>query len=331
MEPTLSRDGARVVGQPLALAAGRWLAGSSLARLLAIWGALIVAFGISAPHFLTAGNFLNVGRAVSVTGIAAIGLTIAIVAGSIDLAFPVVISVGAITLAQLVQEGLPAGAAIAAVVAVGAAIGAMNGFLSRALRIDALLVTLAVYTVATAVLFMHTQGQSYLVSGSFFESMGRGSLWEIPAPVVVLAIVAALAWLFLRFTSIGQLGFATGDNARASELAGVAVMRVKMATLAISGGCAAMAGIVLAAGGGAASTGYGDTYLLPVLAAVVLGGTRLAGGGGSVLNTLVGVFILGTLTNGMNLLSIDAFVQMVVEGGVLLVALAVYARGRLAR
>jgi ribose/xylose/arabinose/galactoside ABC-type transport system permease subunit len=313
---------------PSARVAGRATprrAASGPARLVAIWLVLAVVLTASADNFLTATNFLNIGRAVSITGIAAVGLTVAVIAGAIDLAFPVVISIAAIALAQLDDGGVPWPLAVLAVLAIGAAVGAVNGAASRLLAIDALLVTLASYTILTGLLFMRTEGQTYQLRSGVFEAVGRGMVWEIPAPVIVFAVVALVGAAFLRLTVTGQEAYAVGANAVAAHLAGIGVLRVKMVALAFGGACAAAAGMLLASGGGQASTGVGDTYLLPVLAAVVLGGALLSGGGGTILETVLGVIILGTITNGMNLLSIDPFVQMIVQGAVLVAALGAYA------
>ena len=304
-----------------------WLttaAGSAVGRLIAIWLILAVALTLLTPTFLTVGNFLLIAQSVAISGVAAVGLTVAVISGSVDLSFPAIISVTTSSLALLLKGGTTEIVAIALVLGVGLLIGLANGVLSRSLRIDALLLTLATYTFLREALFILTSGQTTQAQGSLIEMLGRSTFAGIPILVITLAVVGLVAAVVLHWTVGGQWLSAVGGNPAAATYSGIPTYRVAVLALGVSGLTAAIAGVMLTGLVGFASTNNGDVYLLPVIAAVVLSGASLAGGRGSIVATLIAVAILGTLTNGMNILRIDPFVQQMVNGLVLLGGLVIY-------
>ncbi|CAN5775342.1 ribose ABC transporter permease [soil metagenome] len=295
-------------------------------RLLLIWLAIAVVFTAVSPFFLTAGNFLNIGLAVAITGVASAGVTVALISGSLDLSFPVVMSISAVTLANLRSGDVPDLVAVGLVLIVAVLCGLLNGILTQGLRIDALLVTLATATILSGGLFMITQSAIFQVPGEAFEVLGRGRTLGVPNPAIVLGLVFVASHALVRYTRFGQQTFLVGDNPTGARLSGVRVHVTRIGALAYSAFLAGVAGILLASSGGYATAADGDPFLLPVIAAVVLGGTLLGGGKGSLVNTLLGVIILGTVTNGLNILNVPPPLRMVVQGVIVLVALAYYAR-----
>jgi ribose/xylose/arabinose/galactoside ABC-type transport system permease subunit len=299
---------------------------SDTSRLGAILVVIGAVFTLLSPHFLSVGNFLNIGLAVSITGVASAGVTVALLSGSLDLSFPVVMSTIAVLLANLRTGDVPDVLAVALVLVVAAGCGVVNGVLTEGLRIDALLVTLATATILSGVLFMVTQSAIFKVPGVSFEVLGRGRTLGVPNPAIVLAIVFVVSHVLVRYTRFGQQTLLVGDNIYAARLSGIAVHATRIGALTYSALLAGVAGILLASSGGYATAADGEPFLLPVIAAVVLGGTLLGGGRGSLVNTLLGVLILGTVINGLSILNVSPSMRMVVAGAIVLVALAYYAR-----
>jgi ribose/xylose/arabinose/galactoside ABC-type transport system permease subunit len=213
-------------------------------------------------------------------------------------------------------------AAVAVALLVGAGLGAVNALISLLLGIDTMVVTLGTLSIYGGYAFLRTEGTPVTAPGDAFATLGRGSVLGIPIVVLVFAGTAIVLWSFLRYTRLGQECFAVGDNVRAASLAGVRVVRVTVFALAVSGIAAALGGIMLAANAGQATAGSGERFLLVALAAVVVGGTSLGGGMGSIGGTVLGVLFLGTIDNGLNLLSVSSFWQQVLRGSILIGALA---------
>jgi ribose transport system permease protein len=297
-----------------------------IGRLVAVWLVISALFAIVAPHFLSVSNFLNLGLAMSVQGIAAMGITLALISGSLDLSFPVVISAAVVSLAKLVSGGAPELPSILLVLAVGGAVGLLNGVLCVRLRIDALLVTLATGTALANLLVLIAQMRQTPLPGELFAEMGRGRLAGIPYPALLLLAAFAVAFVFLRWSVPGQASFAIGNNPTAARNAGLPVDRIRILMLVISGVFAAFAGVAMVSVAGYATAADGDVLLLPVLAAVILGGTSLRGGKGSVVATLLGLLIFATVENGLNILNVGPFVKMVVIAAIVLMALVYYSR-----
>ena len=304
------------------------LAARDAVRLALIWVVIVSVFAAVNPYFLTLANMLLIGQSVAIIGIAAIGVTVAVLSGSVDLSFPAIISVSTATLASLLAAGVPEVIALGLVLALGAALGASNGLLARLLRVDALLVTLATYTLLREAVFIFTRGQTVQAPGDVLATLGRGRIDIVPVSLVMLAVVSLGCYMTLRWSSEGQGLSAVGDNFRASRLSGLSAERLQVAALAASGLLAAVAGAVLTGLIGSASTNNGDAYLLPVLTAVVLSGASLAGGRGSVAATILAVVVLGTLTNGLNILRVGPFEQQMIVGVMLIAGLLVTAQSR---
>ncbi|HVW16649.1 MAG TPA: ABC transporter permease [Solirubrobacteraceae bacterium] len=297
------------------------LVNSTAVRLIAVYALLVLIFGISAHNFLTTDNFLNIGRATSVFGIAALGVCVALVAGSLDVSFGATMSVCSIVAAEKIAAGHPLSYVLVYAICVGAILGAINGVLSTVLRIDSLVITLGTLSIFGGWAYLHTGGSPTNAPSSSFAEMGRGEWLGVPIQVWIMLGIALLLGFVLRFTTFGQRCYAAGDNPRAASIAGIHVGRVRIAALAISGITAAVAGMLIAANAGVANPGTGEAYLLSAIAAVVIGGTSLTGGVGTILGTFVGIAVLGTIDNGLDLLGVSSFWEDAVRGGIVVLAL----------
>lgn len=302
------------------------LVANDIGRLVAVWLVISALFAVVSPHFLSVSNFLNLGLAMSIQGIAAMGVTLALISGSLDLSFPVVISTSVVVLARMVSDGAAEIPTILLVLALGGAIGLLNGVLCVRLRIDALLVTLATGTALANALVLIAEMRQTALPGELFAEMGRGRLAGIPYPALLLLAAFAVAFVFLRWSVPGQASFAVGNNQAAARNAGLPVDRLRILMLVICSVFAAFAGVVMVSVNGYATAADGDVLLLPVLAAVILGGTSLRGGKGSVVATLLGLLIFATVENGLNILNVGPFVKMVVIAVIVLLALVYYSR-----
>jgi ribose/xylose/arabinose/galactoside ABC-type transport system permease subunit len=290
-------------------------------RLLGIWLAIATVLSLTAENFLTTANFANIGRATAVFGVAAIGVTVALIAGSLDVSIGATMSLASIVAAERLSAGASFGVAFACGVGVGLAVGLANGLMVVVLGLDALIVTLGTLSIVGGYAYLRTGGSPTSTPGTAFHEMGTGTWVGVPIAVWMLLALAFLAGLLLRFTVFGQWLHAVGDNARASRLAGIRVEPIRVISLMISGGTAAIAGMLLAANAGQANPGSGESYLLDTLAAVVIGGTAMTGGSGLIAGTLIGIAILGTIDNGLNLWQLSSNWQDVIRGGILILAL----------
>jgi ribose/xylose/arabinose/galactoside ABC-type transport system permease subunit len=301
----------------------REMARHPVAGLLMAWAVVVVIFALIAPNFLTGGNVLNVARASAIAGIAAIAITVPLIAGSLDVSFGALMSIGSVAAATRVAGGDGVILAVGIAMGIGALLGLINGALVVRLRLDAFIVTLGTLSIFGGVAFLITGGAPTAAPGEAFAFFGRGYLAGIPIPVWTWGAVAVGAGCLLRFTAFGRQCYAVGDNRRAAALAGIPVRRVTTLALVFSGAIAALAGTLVSADAGVANPGTGERYLLTAIAGVILGGTALTGGVGSVIGSVVGILFLGTIDNGLNLLRVEGIWQDVIAGLVLVAALIV--------
>lgn len=293
-----------------------------LAReLRAVWMLLVVCIGlaIASPVFATSGNLLNVGLATSVTALLAAGQTFVIVLAEIDLSVGAVLGFSAAITAMTLQHhstviGILVG------LAVGAAAGLVNGLLVTKTRMPSFIATLAMMSVLSGLTLQLTQGNPVSVSDYNFQNIGQARAAGVPVPVWIMIVVFLVFGLLLARTRYGRYVYATGDNLEAAKLSGISVNRTKILAFVISGVLAALAGFIITARLSTAEPTAGTGLELESIAAVIIGGTSLAGGRGDLVGTLVGALILGVIDNGMNLLNVSPFLQSVVKGLVILFA-----------
>ncbi|AZO46086.1 ribose ABC transporter permease [Mesorhizobium sp. M7D.F.Ca.US.005.01.1.1] len=285
--------------------------------------ALVILMSAIAPNFNRVDNLLNIARAISVNAILAAGMTLVILTGGIDLSVGSIVAVSGVVSVIAAIAGLPAPAAISIGLAVGAACGLVNGALTAYLSLAPFIVTLGTMTFLRGLAYTITKGQPIVSSSLNFKDIGNGYLWGIPMPVIVMVIVYLIIWFILERTRYGRHVYAVGGNAEAAKLAGVRVKRVITSVYVLAGGCAGLAGVIFSARVISAQPTAGTGYELDAIAAVVLGGTSLAGGRGRIVGTLIGSVILGVLGTGLILLNVPFFTQLLIKGVVIILAVAI--------
>lgn len=290
-------------------------------RLRAVWMLLLVGvvLTIASPVFLTQTNLLNVGLATSVAALLALGQTYVIILAEIDLSVGATLGFSAAVTAMTLRDHglLPA---LLAGLAVGAAVGLVNGLLVTKTRMPSFIATLATLSVLSGMSLQITSGNPVGVTDTTFQDIGQARFAGIPVPVWIMLVMFAVFGFVLARTRFGRHVYATGDNAEAARLSGIRTQRVKILAFVISGVLAALAGFILTARLSTAEPTAGTGLELEAIAAVIIGGTSLAGGRGTLLGTLVGALVLGVIDNGMNLLDVSPFLQNVVKGLVILLA-----------
>jgi ribose transport system permease protein len=271
--------------------------------------------------FLTSNNLTNVARQVSINAIIAVGMTCAILTGGIDLSVGPVMALSGTVAAGLMIAGIPVPLALLAGVAIGGVFGAINGACIAWARMPPIIVTLATMGIARGLALIYTGG--YPISGlpEWFSFFGRGSIAGIQVPILIMVLVYIVAWVILNHMSFGRHVYAIGGNEEAARLSGIRVSRTKLLVYVISGITAAIAGLVLTSRLMSGQPNSGVGFELDAIAAVVLGGAAISGGKGAIIGTLVGAMMLGVLNNGLNLMGVSPYVQNVIKGGIILVAI----------
>lgn len=285
---------------------------------------LCVFLAFATDSFLTVRNLLNVLDQVTVLGIMAVGMTFVILIGGIDLAVGSILALAMMVMGFLFKEvGMPMELAIAAALLAAAACGAMSGLLTTLFSVPAFISTLAMMSIARGLANMITDGQQIVGFPAWFSLLAfirHGGF--LTFTVGLMLVVFLLGWLFLRYSSSGRSLYAIGGNPEVARLAGINVKFMTVLVYVISGLLAGLAGIVLAMRLDSVQPTAGFTYELDTIAAVVIGGTSLSGGQGSIFGTIIGVLIIGVLRNGLNLLGVSPFSQSVVIGVVIALAVA---------
>lgn len=273
-------------------------------------------------NFISPTNLLNLLRQVSVNALIAFGMTFVIITGGIDLSVGSTLALSGALTAGILAAGVPSVVAIFAGLLIGAALGLLNGIVITKGKVAPFIATLATMTIFRGLTLVYTEGNPITgFSDDFtFLFFGRGYLFGIPFPVVLMAIAFGILFVLLHKMTFGRKTFAIGGNENASYIAGIKSDRVKYTVYAISGMMSALAGLILTSRLNSAQPTAGTAYELDAIAAVVIGGTSLAGGKGRIVGTLIGALIIGTLNNGLNLLGVSSFYQQVVRGIVIIIA-----------
>ncbi|WP_029331338.1 ribose ABC transporter permease [Exiguobacterium sp. N4-1P] len=284
--------------------------------------AIVLVVSIMEPDFLTLNNLFNILRQVSINALIAFGMTFVILTGGIDLSVGSILALSSAFVAGLMTDGTSAIIAVLAGLIVGAIMGALNGMVISLGKVAPFIATLATMTIFRGLTLVYTDGRPItgLGQGGWFELFGRGYFWIFPVPVVTMLIAFAVLYFILKKTTFGRYTYAIGGNEEAAKLMGIQVNKVKIMIYSLSGLMAALAGIILTSRLNSAQPTAGTSYELDAIAAVVLGGTSLSGGRGWIVGTLIGALIIGTLNNGLNLLGVSSFFQLVVKGLVILFA-----------
>ena len=282
---------------------------------------IFIAMSFANENFLTSNNLSNVLRQVSIIAIIAVGMTCAILTGGIDLSVGPVMALSGTLTAGLMIAGVPPAAAIVAGLAVGALFGAGNGIFVAYAKMPPIIVTLATMGIARGLALIYTGG--YPISGlpQGFSFLGRGEVLGVQFPILVMAVVYLLGYILLNKTPIGRYIYAIGGNEDAARLSGIRVSRYKLLVYTLSGLTAAIAGIVLTSRLMSGQPNAGVGFELDAIAAVVLGGTAIAGGRGAIIGTLIGAMMLGVLNNGLNLMGVSPYIQNIIKGAIILLAI----------
>lgn len=308
----------------------------SLARFQSLIALFFLCLVISllSDKFLTVDNGWNVMRQISVNICISVGMTLVVLTAGIDLSVGSVLALcGAIT-AGLLKNGIeiPAGnlyigftllGAVVAGLLTGALLGLFNGWTITKFKVPPFVATLAMLTVARGFTMLWTKGFPISGLGNNFSFLGTGWLLGIPVPVWISGIIVVAAVILTNKTRLGRYIYAIGGNESAAKLSGINISKIKMIVYAIAGGLAAIGGLIVTSRLDSAQPNAGISYELDSIAAVVIGGTSLAGGRGSILGTVLGAIIIGVLNNGLVLLNVSPFWQQVVKGGVILLAVII--------
>ncbi|MEM7047715.1 MAG: ABC transporter permease [Pseudomonadota bacterium] len=276
--------------------------------------------------FLSTRNVLNMILQTAPATVMAIGLVFVLSAGEIDLSFGSVVATAALA-AAVTMHHFPPAAGIAVGLGCGVLIGMTNGFFVAVLGLPSFLVTLATMVLFAGIARVITNLQSIAVTSDFFTGFfGSGRLFGIPSLVLWTIVMVTLGHVVLRYTRFGAHVLATGDQSKAAARAGVPVPVIRFAVLTLCGGCAGLAGLLYAGRLQAAKYTLGESDLMPVIAAVIIGGTALFGGRGTIIGALVGSLLMGMLNNGLILMGLSVSGQMIVQGMIILLAITISLR-----
>ncbi|MGX7000823.1 ABC transporter permease [Caballeronia sp. KNU42] len=284
--------------------------------IVAAFVVLCVFLSFANEFFLTWGNWTNIIRQTAINGILAIGVTFVILTKGIDLSVGAVMALAGAVGASLATTSHPHGIwlVLLAGCMVGVVLGGLNGLAVAKLSLPPFVVTLGMLSVARGMTYIFTDGQPIPDLSDSLLWLGSGNLLGVPVPILLLVIVFGVCWFVLRHTVFGRHIYAVGGSEKSATTSGVKVPRVILLAYVVSGFMAALAGLVLTARTTAALPQAGIAYELDAIAAVVIGGTSLSGGRGSLLGTLFGALIIGTINNGLDLMGVSSYYQQVVKG-----------------
>lgn len=300
----------------------------SFANLYSTYGVFFILviefliFSLASKSFLTLGNILSVGRQMSFTGIAAIGMTLVMLTGGIDISVGSMLAMAGVLCAKLSADvGLPLWIAVVITLLIGALFGLINGAAVTRLHIPALIATLATQTILKGIAYLLTNAVPVKNLSATYKFLGQGYIFGvIPVPLIITVALYVLAWWYLDKTYLGRRVYLSGGNAEAARLSGINTKWTITGTYVFSGVFAAIAGVLMAARLGSGQPSVGSGFEMDVITATVLGGISVNGGKGKVVNVFVGACIMGVLANGMTMLNINQYLQWIINGLVLLFA-----------
>ncbi len=308
-------------------------------RAILVLVLLLVLFSVLAPSFLTANNLSILAKHVAISAILAIGMTFVVLTGGIDLSVGSVAGLAGMVAGYLLTQGLAIGGVthfpplplvIVLTILLCLCVGLLNGWLVARAGVAPFIATLGTLYIARGAALLSSNGKTFpnldgvaARHNTGFASIGQGFFLGLPAPVWMMLALFAVAAFVAAKTPFGRHVYAVGGNERAARLAGIRIPRVKIATYLFSAFCAAVVGLIIASQLEAAHPATGETFELNAIAAVVLGGTSLMGGRGSVAGSLIGAFVIGVLADGLVMLGVSEFWQIVIKGVVIVLAVAI--------
>lgn len=285
---------------------------------------ICVILSIATPYFFTVQNLVIVLRQVSVNGILAIGVTFVIIAGGIDLSLGSVVALTGVVAASFAHPGAyPLIIPLLIGLLTGALVGVINGLTITIGRVAPFIVTLGMMTMARGLALVWSDGRPVTNLSPAFNFIGGGDVLYIPVPILLFVLVIIVAYILLNYTTTGRYIYAVGGNEQAARASGIRVNAVKMFAYIMCSGLAALAGIVLASRITTGQPNAGVAYELDAIAAVVIGGTSLLGGRGTVMGTVIGVLIIGVINNGLDLLNVSSYYQQIIKGVIIIGAVLI--------
>ena len=309
----------------------------SIAKFIQQYGIIIVflflclILTLASPYFLTEKNLINVLRQTSINGLLSIGMTFVILTGGIDLSVGSILAFAGIVGASLSSPSFgafgghvyPTLFAFAVAIICGLLLGMANGFLVAKWRIPPFVVTLGMLSMARGLTYIYTDGMPIPNLDKKFLVIGQGMVLGIPVPVIIFAVSFIICWIVLYKTRFGRYVYAVGGNEKTAKISGVNTRKIILAVYSISGFFASLGGLILTARTTAGLPQAGLSYELDAIAAVVIGGTSLSGGQGTLVGTLFGVLIMGVINNGLDLLGVSSYYQQLFKGAIIVLAVLI--------
>jgi ribose transport system permease protein len=290
---------------------------------------VLIVFGIflslMTDNFMTQGNIISVLRQISINMYIALGMTLVIILGGIDLSVGSIVAMsGTLTVGFMVTQGLPIWVSITLGLLIGTVAGLVNGVIIAKFRVPAFIVTMAMMNIASGVAYVYSGGRSTRITEEFFVQIGTGYIFGvIPLPVIYMVLLIALFVFLLNKTKFGTYIYAIGGNRESARVSGVPIMKVEIAVFTITGFLSAFAGLVLASRMYSGQPSVGSGYELDAIAACVLGGVSMSGGRGRISGTVIGAMVIGIISNGLNLMGVSSFWQLIVKGVIILFAILI--------
>jgi ribose transport system permease protein len=281
---------------------------------------LCIAFGLLSPVFFTSYNFMNIARQCSINLILAVGMTFVILTGGIDLSVGGFMALVGTIVAGLLASGVSVELAILIGLVIGIALGLFNGVCVANAKIPPFVTTMATLSIARALALLYTNGYPITGMPANFTFLGSGKIFSIPVPVIIAVIILAIGIFLLKKTVLGRYIYAVGGNEDATRLSGINVKMWKVVTYSLHGLFTAIAGIVLTARMNSGQPTMASGIELDIIAAVVIGGTSLAGGEGGLVGTIIGALLITVLNNGLTILNVNPYLQGLIIGLVILLA-----------
>jgi len=283
---------------------------------------VIIFFSLQAPYFFTPLNFLNVFKDVSISLAAGVGMTVLLLVGDVDLSIGSTVGLVGVIVCHAVNATGSVFIGFITAIGVGAVIGTVNALIVTRLNVNSLICTLGMMTILRGIVMILTQAVAVQVLVNNFKNVSAGNILSIPIPIFIIIFVFLFFFFLLQFTTFGRYVYACGDNKDAGKAAGLDVKKIKTVCFIICSVLASVAGFILAAKMNSGQPNAGVGFEFAIIAAVILGGTSLSGGKGSLLGSLIGITLLRFVTNGMIMMNIDSYWQNVVSGSVIILAVA---------
>lgn len=296
--------------------------GTSFSLFIALIIACVVYTIVSPKHvFLTMRNFSNILVNSSITSIMAAGCTVAMLLGGMDISQYAIATLASVIAAVCIQNGISVGIAIILMLLVAAIAGAINSVFVALLKIPAVITTMGTMQIFRGVAYIISNAKTTMITDTNFLIVGRSYIFNvIPVSIVLMVVVYLVTFYILKYTSFGRKVFAVGGNKQASYLSGISASRIQFGAMMYSAICAGIGGFLLSSQTGAAIPSSGAGSEMSILAGVILGGISLSGGKGKISGTILGVLVIATIKNGLTLCNVNSFIQMIVEGSILIAA-----------